>query len=271
MVYDCFCWSRLSSHEQKVTCVYQLTTGWYTAITNPLTAGTVLLPFPSTPCKVSVICRDVCAASLSGTKTGISALACRTTYVNFFAVFPLIFCLLCFPSPSVSISHSFYLFPSVCSFLCPPLFFFTPSVFLSSFPFVCLFHYECSLTCPCTITKPGCLFMLHQGITLFFCYYFFCEVASVWLAPDSAPPSHPHYIFTLRYPRTQWCTCTHIFFFFFPLTKQLLCVSLFWAGAGFFGMWTWKAVSLFRTFKWWYLCSRVSFCFTNDAVCLSPL
>lgn len=129
--------------------------------------------------------------------------------MNFLAVSPLIFCLLYFPSPSVSISHSFYLFPSVCSFLCPPLFFSRP---LSLFPFVCLFHYECSLTCPCTITKPGCLFMLHQGITLFFCYYFFCEVASVWLAPDSAPPSHPHYIFTLRYPRTQWCTCTHIFF-----------------------------------------------------------
>lgn len=32
---------------------------------------------------------------------------------------------------------------------------------------------------------------------------FFCEVASVCLAPDSAMLSHPHYIFTLGYLRTQ--------------------------------------------------------------------
>lgn len=43
----------------------------------------------------------------------------------------------------------------------------------SSFSFVCLSQFKCSLTCPCTITKPACLFILHLGITLFFRHYFF--------------------------------------------------------------------------------------------------
>lgn len=46
---------------------------------------------------------------------------------------------------------------------------------LSPFSFVCLSHYKCTLTCPCTITKPACLFMLHRGITLFSRYYFFVK------------------------------------------------------------------------------------------------
>lgn len=37
---------------------------------------------------------------------------------------------------------------------------------------ICLSSSKCVLTCPCTITKRVCLFMLHKGITLFLLYYF---------------------------------------------------------------------------------------------------
>lgn len=194
-------------------------------------------------------------------------------YVNFSTPF---FC--CFSSyflPSllslpIRLHLPFILFIPICLLLPLSPFFFMPSVFLLSFSFCLSFPLWMQPYVPMHHNQTGLLIHVAPGYHFIFLLLFFCEVASVWLAPDSAPPSHPHYIFTLRYPRTQWCTCTHIFFFF-PLTKQLLCVSLFWAGAGFFGMWTWKAVSLFRTFSWWYLCSHISFCFTNDTVCLSPL
>lgn len=99
------------------------------------------------------------------------------------------------------------------------------ALLLFSFPSACLSPFKLFPMCPRTITKPACLFMFHWGITLFLCYYFFCVVASVWLAPDSATLSHPHYIFTLRFPRTQ---NAHTF----PHTPNALCVSFVYASLG---------------------------------------
>lgn len=61
-----------------------------------------------------------------------------------------------YPSPSVSV------FP-----LC--------SCFSEVSVLISLLHSNGILTCPCTITKRACLFMLHWGITLFLCYYFFVK------------------------------------------------------------------------------------------------
>lgn len=48
-------------------------------------------------------------------------------------------------------------------------------IFSLSLSLACLFCFKLIPTCPRTITKPACLFMLHWGITLFLCYYFFVK------------------------------------------------------------------------------------------------
>lgn len=79
------------------------------------------------------------------------------------------------------------------------------------YPYLAMHHNQTSL-----------LIHVAQGYHFISPLLFFREVATVWLAPDSAVLSHPHYIFTLRYPRTQWYTCAHI-----SLTKLTLSLSLF--------------------------------------------
>lgn len=71
---------------------------------------------------------------------------------------------------------SFY-FP-IClslSFILWSLCLFVLSLFSFSCSSVCLSHSKCILMCPCTITKPACLFILHRGFTLFLRYYFFVK------------------------------------------------------------------------------------------------
>lgn len=76
-------------------------------------------------------------------------------------------------SPSFSLFVSLFLvFFSPCLTLCP-LFYCSLSFSLSAFAH--LFHSKLIPTCPRTTTKPACLFMLHWGITLFLCYYFFVK------------------------------------------------------------------------------------------------
>lgn len=83
--------------------------------------------------------------------------------------------------------------------------------------------------------QTSLLIHVARGYHLISPLLFFREVATVWLAPDSALLSHPHYIFTLRYPRTQWYTCAHIsltrlFFFLCVLIwrQQSVCGGLKW-------------------------------------------
>lgn len=62
------------------------------------------------------------------------------------------------------------------------LFLLSPTARSLIFFFVCFSLPPCASCsqlippCQCTITKPACLFMLHWGITLFRCYYFFVKL-----------------------------------------------------------------------------------------------
>ena len=152
--------------------------------------------------QVGVICSDVYAVISSIKKMPVSPI-CQNVCAHFFSFHHLL--LLFFPLSLTPLNFSSSSVFSL-EFLFPHL-----SLSLSLlFPLpVSLPLSKHILTCPRTVTKPAFLFILHRGITLFFCYYFFGEVASVCLAPDSATLSHPHYIFTLRYPRTQGYAHTH--------------------------------------------------------------
>lgn len=93
-----------------------------------------------------------------------------------------------------SLSHSF----------CLPL---SPS-----FPLALLSHSKLIPTCPRTITKPACLFMLHRGITLFLFYYFFVKSPRYDL-PQTALHCPTLIIFshfaTLRHRGAHTCTMPH--------------------------------------------------------------
>lgn len=145
--------------------------------------------------------------------------------------------LLVSPPPSVSVFHLFY---------CHSVLLFSS---LSPFSFVCLSHYKCTLMCPCTITKPACLFMLHRGITLFSRYYFF--VKSPWYdLPQTALHCPTLIIFSHSANLGHNDTHAHTF-----SSQNCFCVCVFVLSQHWFlGVLKWKAV-YFILFPWWYLYS----------------
>lgn len=114
--------------------------------------------------------------------------------------------------------------PSFCPHLSSPL---------QRYPYLSMHHNQTSL-------------LIHVALGYHFIslLLFLCEVTAVWLALDSAPPSHPHYIFTLCWHRTDWYTGIHIF-----VTQPHLYVLLFiWSQHWFLGVLKWKTVHLFHAF-----------------------
>lgn len=130
----------------------------------------------------------------------------------------------CSPSPPVKRENARISYRSQSTILCifvSFLFIFTPHPFQS--PPICLrlslillsLHVcllislpssKCILTCPCTITKPACLFMLHRGITLFLLHYF-----SVKLPRSDLPQTALYYptLIIFSHSTTPWHNDTH--------------------------------------------------------------